>query len=62
MNLWRAQRALKGWRKTTPVFQRLPLPWVCVTALAGWMVANSEPVSAVAMLLAFLCCLRPGEL
>eukprot|EP00973_Karenia_brevis_P075044 10427995-Karenia_brevis.AAC.1 len=24
----RVTRALRGWRKTTPIHQRLPLPWI----------------------------------
>eukprot|EP00973_Karenia_brevis_P092068 12410578-Karenia_brevis.AAC.1 len=33
--LARSFRAVRGWRKVTPVFQRLPVPWVVTSAIVG---------------------------
>ena len=61
-HLQRTSRAMRGWRKSTPTFQRLPLPWVVVSAIIGWLLHHREREVAVAVILAFSCYLRPGEL
>eukprot|EP00973_Karenia_brevis_P034303 4731766-Karenia_brevis.AAC.1 len=58
----RTERALKGWRKTTPTFQRLPMPWVGAAALIGWCLHAKEYVVATMIALGFAAYLRPGEL
>eukprot|EP00973_Karenia_brevis_P000063 7684-Karenia_brevis.AAC.1 len=48
--LTRTSRSLKGWRKSTPVFQRLPLPWVLVAAIIGVLVHRRQITTATAVI------------
>ena len=58
----RGWRAIKGWSKLAPPRTRLPLPWVGLMALIGAALHQGFFWEAFAMLLQFVCYLRPGEL
>eukprot|EP00973_Karenia_brevis_P055566 7725472-Karenia_brevis.AAC.1 len=58
----RSFRALRGWRKATPVYQRLPIPWVVTAAIIGHCLHHQRLTEAVAIATGFICYLRPGEL
>lgn len=60
--LVRARCALRGWSRLTPGKQRLPLPWPCLMALVGSLCAEKKFWVAVALVVGFICYLRPGEL
>lgn len=61
-SLVRARRALRGWHRLVPGKQRLPLPWPCLMALVGSLCAEQKVWVAVALIVGFICYLRPGEL
>ena len=58
----RASRSLRGFRRLAPGCSRAPLPWVAVCAMAGAAVADGSYLFAVALILQFVCYLRPHEL
>jgi integrase len=59
--LFKAQRALKAWTRLVPPVSYPPLTWELTLVLATKM-AHSHWASGVAVLLAFVCYLRIGEL
>ena len=61
-SLPRAARSLKGWARLAPQRTRAPLPWLALMAMVGAAVAHDDLLMAVAMILQFVTCLRPGEL
>jgi len=60
--LFRARRALKGWRKAAPGATRAPAPQLCVAAVAGSMMAEGDNQSALFIMTAFSTYGRPGEI
>ena len=58
----RAHRALRGYRRLSPGFSRAPLPAVALSALVGSALFAQDLELAVAMVVCFICYLRPGEL
>ena len=52
---------MKGWSKLAPPEQRLPLPRTAAFALAADLSARGFPQMGVAVMLSFVCYLRPGE-
>ena len=45
-----------------PSRMRLPFPWVALTAVVGLLASEGRQEHAVALILSFICYLRPGEL
>ena len=58
----RAWKCLRGWQGLTPCRPRRPLPRAVWCGIAGHMASSGWPASAVGVLLAVTCYLRPGEL
>jgi len=58
----RAVRAARGFRRLAPGHSRAPLPWVALVALATTAAATGLWEMAVALVLQFVCYLRPSEL
>ena len=58
----RAARALKGWRRLVPARARRPIPWLAACAMMGTLLFLGKDDLAFAILIAFVCYLRPGEL
>ena len=59
-SLPRSHRALSSWTRLRPGRQRLPLPWIVMTAILGLLCHQGELVVAFALLLQFRTYLRPG--
>lgn len=55
-----AVRALRGWRRAVPPQSRLPLPMIGLLALVD-EILETDWEMALALILAFHCFLRPGE-
>ena len=62
VDLPRTTRALAGFRKIAPGASRFPLPWEILGAMIGWMSAYGHGEMALAMMVMFVCYLRPSEL
>ena len=62
MDLPRMTRALQGFRKIAPGSSRYPLPWGILGALLGWLTSGGHHEMALALLVMFVCYLRPSEL
>ena len=60
-NMFRAKRALKGWRKVSPAQSRPPLPRVAMFGGLMNLLAAGLHDMALMTLVAFFLCLRPGE-
>lgn len=60
--LVRARRSLRGWSRLAPGRQRLPPPCPCLMAPVGSLCAEKNFWVAVALVVGFVCYLRPGEL
>ena len=60
-SLPRATRAIRGWTKSAPGHQRLPLPRVLLCAVIGVLLAARRTLMALALWLSFRAYLRPGE-
>ena len=58
----RAARALKGWRRLAPARARRPIPWLAACAMMGTLLYLGKDDLAFAILIAFVCYLRPGKL
>ena len=58
----RAWRAIKGWNKLAPMRTRSPMPWLALMCCIGAALHQGLVDLAVAMLLQFVCYLRPNEL
>ena len=58
----RSWRAIRGWKKLRPLRSRVPLPWVAVLCIVGAMLWLDAREEAFAILLMFLCYLRPVDL
>jgi hypothetical protein len=56
----RAHRALRAWHLRRPPVQRIPLPWLGLTAVLGYLCFNSMIPAALALLLQFHTYIRPG--
>ena len=57
-----ARLALRGFRRLCPAATRAPMPWVGLCAMIGASLWAGEVDFALAILLAFVAYLRPGEL
>jgi len=62
VSLSRVERSLQGWKRHSPARFRSPLPWHAVTAIAGYLLNRGLWWESVAILMAFIFYLRPGEL
>ena len=61
MNLFpRAHRALRTWTARRPPAQRVPFPWLGLTAVIGYLCFHSMIPCALALLIQFHTYLRPG--
>ena len=60
-SLPRATRAIRGWTKSAPGHQRLPLPCVLLCPVVGVLQAAQRTTMALALWLSFRAYLRPGE-
>jgi hypothetical protein len=60
-SLPRASRAIRGWTKSSPGHQRLPLPRVLLCAVIGVLLASGGRTMALALWVSFRAYLRPGE-
>lgn len=58
----RAWRALKGWRRLTPMVSRKPLPWPLWAAVAHRLCRRGQRAMAIYVLMTVSCYCRPGEL
>eukprot|EP00930_Biecheleria_cincta_P067890 TRINITY_DN5483_c0_g2_i1.p1 TRINITY_DN5483_c0_g2~~TRINITY_DN5483_c0_g2_i1.p1 ORF type:complete len:379 (-),score=63.39 TRINITY_DN5483_c0_g2_i1:250-1386(-) len=58
----RAHRALQGWKKAVPAQQRLPFPWVCLTAVIGVFLWENHFWESLCLLVLFRTYIRPGTL
>jgi hypothetical protein len=56
----RAQRALRTWQARRPPAQRIPFPWLGLTAVIGYLCFKSKIPSALVLLIQFHTYLRPG--
>jgi integrase len=61
-DLPRSLRALKGFRKIAPGSSRYPLPFHVVQAIVMWLIHSGHGQAGLAVLICFLCYLRPSEL
>lgn len=60
LHLPRAARVLKAWAVKRPASQRTPLPWLCLTAMLGYLCFNKDIIVAINLLVQFVTYLRPG--
>ena len=61
--LWhlpRTHRALTSWLKHSPPKQRLPLPWIGLCAILGYLCHHQQFVVALILLVQFRSYVRPG--
>lgn len=58
----RAFRAIKGWKRLRPLRSRVPLPWQAFLAILGSALHKGLVEEATALLLTFVCYLRPADL
>ena len=61
LNLPRAQRALRGWKKRRPGTTRRPLPWCVICGIALDLTLRGFAQMALCWLLMVDCYLRPSE-
>lgn len=59
-SLPRCHRALRAWMLRDPPPQRTPFPWLCLTAVIGVLLWESDVVVALNLLIQFITYLRPG--
>ena len=60
-SLWRIPRAMQGWRRLRPPQTRLPLNWpICCAWATGFALLGQRELG-IAVILAAVCYLRPGE-
>jgi len=60
-SLPRASRAAKGWRRLSPLWSRLPIPWEVAALMATRMLNRGRIESAFLTVLTFALYLRPSE-
>jgi hypothetical protein len=61
-NMPRSWRALAGWQKLAPSKTRAPMPWLALMLLVCGALRRGWNMMSVAMILQFVCYLRPSEL
>ena len=62
LSLPRSWRAVKGWRRLCPGRSRHPMPFCVWAAVCHWLIRQGKRYEAAAILLCFMCYLRPSEL
>lgn len=62
LQLFVSRQCLKGWERVKKTASHPPLTWELTVAMACWLARSGSFAAAVAMLVAFDCYLRVGEL
>ena len=60
LGLPRTTRALLAWQKQRPSAQRVPLPWLCMCAILGFLIHTGRIETALCLLIQFITYMRPG--